>query len=204
MRPSDIVISTGEGPIVILLILSYRRPTAGEPCGWESRLAAKALSPKPTPNGALRSIPPSWFPDLPNSTGPGRTPRSKYPIRRLPLAVGIKRSTARMTRMARLMRGANRDTTPDRTTRITWMGRLKRGRILLSLSRTARLPTSGWITGPSLLGKLTLLTSLGSMEKLTGKYRQEGMYRPTVMDTHNRLGRRVFLTGRQRFSGCQG
>ena len=107
-------------------ILSYRRPTGGEPCGSENRLAAQELPPKPTANGTLWSIPPSGYPAVPDSTGPGRTPRSKYSIRRLPLAVGIKHSTSRMTRMVGLMRGANRDTILDRPTRPTWIGRLEK------------------------------------------------------------------------------
>ena len=40
-----LIISTGEGSILILHILSYRRPTGGESCGLEGNLAAKELPP---------------------------------------------------------------------------------------------------------------------------------------------------------------
>ena len=43
---SDIIISTGGGSILILPILSYRRPTGIESCRSENHLAAKELPPE--------------------------------------------------------------------------------------------------------------------------------------------------------------
>ena len=48
-----IIISKGEGSIVIPPIVSYRRPTGGKSFGLGNRLTAKELAPKPTANSAL-------------------------------------------------------------------------------------------------------------------------------------------------------
>ena len=104
--------------------------------------------------------------------------------------------------MGRLLPGLNRNTITDRTTRLTWMDRLTMTPILHLLARLTRLPTSGRLTGQTLLGRPTILTRSISMERLNGGDRQEGVYRLTVMAMRNRLNRlnrTVFLTIRQRF-----
>ena len=62
----------------------------------------------------------------------------------------------------------------------------------------------GRLTGLTLLDRMTILTSLISMARLTGKARKEGLYRLTVAATHTRLTRMVIPTSRRRFIGGQG
>ena len=72
-------------------------------------------------------------------------------------------------------------------TRLTWVARVKRAHILPKLTRMSRLPRFGRLTGLTSLDILTILTRVISMERLTGKDRQDGLYRLTVTDTHTRL-----------------
>ena len=84
-------------------------------------------------------------------------------------------------------------------TRLTWVARMARVPILPALTRLTRLPRLGRLNGLTLLDILIILTRVISMEGLTGKDRQEGLYRLTVMATHARLNRTASLTSLHRF-----
>ena len=57
----------------------------------------------------------------------------------------------------------------------------------------------GRLTGLTFLGRLTVLTSVTSMEILTGKDRREGLCRLEVLDTHTKMTRMVSPTSRRMF-----
>ena len=61
-----------------------------------------------------------------------------------------------------------------------------------------RLPRSGRMTGLTLLDRLTILSSVVSMEIMNGADRKEGLCSLTVTATHTRLTRTAIPTSRHR------
>ena len=84
-------------------------------------------------------------------------------------------------------------------TRLIWSDRMTGMPLLPALTRTTRLPGAGRLTGLTLLDRLTILTSVIRMERLSGQYRQEGLYRLPVMATHTRMTRTITPTSRRMF-----
>ena len=84
-----------------------------------------------------------------------------------------------------------RNTMPTRIARLTWLDSATRVTILPTMTSMSRVLILGRLTCLALLGRMAILTSAISMERLNVDDRQEELYRLTVMAANTRLTRTV-------------